>query len=117
MFYTYITTNKRNGTLYIGQTSDLGSRMEQHKYGLIKGFAHKWNCHHLVWLEAFETRGEAFKRERSMKKWNRGWKLRLIEDSNPNWIDLTETPLWPLPDKPIFAELRQKIIREHALLR
>ena len=107
-FYVYIITNKRNGTLYIGHTDDLGQRMEQHQYGTFEGFAKKYGLKHLVWFEVFETRDEAFKRERAMKAWKRKWKLEAIEKLNPNWIDIVQSPVWPLPDEKMFPELYQK---------
>lgn len=117
MFYTYIITNKRNGTLYTGHTDTLGQRMEQHKTGRFAGFAKKYGCKSLVWYETHETRDAAFKRERQIKKWNRGWKLRLIESENPDWIDIAHCPQWPLPRREIFSDLKAQIIRDHALPR
>jgi putative endonuclease len=106
MFFTYITTNKRNGTLYTGHTDDLAQRMHQHKVGHFPGFARKYGCKHLVWYEEHETRQDAFTRERRIKEWNRAWKLRLIEKDNPHWIDIMASPVWPLPKGEIFADLR-----------
>lgn len=88
MFFVYIVANKRNGTLYIGQTDDLSGRIWEHKQKAYKGFTSKYNCDQLVWFETHETREGAFKRERQTKKWNRVWKLQLIETSNPDWLDL-----------------------------
>lgn len=96
MFYVYIMTNKRNGTLYIGHTDDLHKRVAEHKDKTFGGFTAKYGCDHLVWYQEFPTREEAFKRERQLKKWNREWKLDLIEAFNPQWEDLTRYSEWPL---------------------
>ncbi|HVO65760.1 MAG TPA: GIY-YIG nuclease family protein [Syntrophales bacterium] len=90
-FYVYILCSKRNGTLYTGVTSDLVKRVYEHKSNLIDGFSKKYNTHHLVWYELHETAEEAIIREKQIKKWNRRWKLRLIERDNPEWNDLYET--------------------------
>jgi len=87
-FYVYILASKRNGTLYIGSTDDLSKRTWEHRVGLRAGFTKKYGVHMLVWHQAFDTRDGAFRRERQMKKWNRAWKLELIERSNPGWHDL-----------------------------
>ena len=91
MFYVYIITNKPNGTLYIGQTDDLVKRMWAHKNKTRDGFAKRYNLTQLVWVENFETRQDAFATERRMKKWNRDWKIKTIEERNPDWKDLTES--------------------------
>ncbi|MDP1739168.1 MAG: GIY-YIG nuclease family protein [Caulobacter sp.] len=92
-FYVYILASQRNGTLYIGSTDDITKRTWEHREGIRAGFTKQYGVHILVWFEAFETRGGAFRRERQMKKWNRLWKIRLIERSNPGWRDLFED-LW-----------------------
>ena len=112
MFYVYIITNKRNGTLYIGQTDDIGARMAQHQNGILRGFAHKYGCKRLVWCEEHPTRAAAFKRERQMKSWRRAWKIELIEKSNPNWLDIAQMKVWPLPQRDIFADLRQSAMQD-----
>ncbi|HEX2537927.1 MAG TPA: GIY-YIG nuclease family protein [Pseudolabrys sp.] len=89
-FYVYILANKRNGTLYIGMTDDLVRRVWQHREGTIEGFTKAYSVRNLVWFEEHSTRASAFSRERQMKKWNRNWKLREIESSNPEWRDLWE---------------------------
>ncbi len=99
MFYTYIMTNKRMGTLYIGHTDNLGNRVEQHKQKIFKGFSAKYNCVHLVWFEGHPSRDEAFKRERQIKAWQRAWKIRMIEEENPNWLDISLLPAWPIPKR------------------
>lgn len=89
-FYVYILANKRNGTLYIGMTDDLVRRVWQHREGTIEGFTKAYSVRNLVWFEEHSTCASAFSRERQMKKWNRNWKLREIESSNPEWRDLWE---------------------------
>ena len=89
-FYVYILASKRNGTLYIGATNDLERRVEEHKNKVVYGFTAKHNVTLLVYFEEYETMEDAFVRERQMKKWNRIWKLKLIEKENPNWNDLAK---------------------------
>jgi len=84
----YILASKRNGTLYIGVTSNLPERVYQHKNKLVSGFTTKYTVGNLVYFELFETMAVAIKREKQLKKWNRKWKLQLIEDNNPEWKDL-----------------------------
>ncbi|HYA13660.1 MAG TPA: GIY-YIG nuclease family protein [Syntrophales bacterium] len=90
-FYVYILCSKRNGTLYIGVTSDLIKRVYEHKNKLVGGFSKKYNVHRLVWYEMHETAEGAIIREKQIKKWNRQWKLNLVERVNPEWDDLYET--------------------------
>jgi len=90
-YYVYIVVSDRNGTLYVGVTNDLARRMYEHRNGLVEGFTKKYSVHKLVWLEVHGDIREAILREKRIKKWNRNWKLRLIEEVNPNWKDLTET--------------------------
>lgn len=92
MFYVYIVTNKRNGTLYTGQTDNLGKRMNEHKAKIFKGFSAKYNCHRLVWFEEHGSREAAVIREKRIKNWRRAWKLNLIERENPDWLDISELP-------------------------
>tara|TARA_B100000678_G_scaffold45661_1_gene35458 strand:+ start:508 stop:804 length:297 start_codon:yes stop_codon:yes gene_type:complete len=87
--YVYMLTNRRDGTLYIGVTDDLGKRVDQHRAGVVSGFTKKYNCRHLVWFERFENIHDARAFERRMKKWNRSWKVSRIEEANPEWVDLT----------------------------
>ena len=89
-FYVYILASKRNGTLYIGSTDSLTRRIWEHREGLRPGFTKDHGVTMLVWYQAFDTRGGAFRRERQMKEWQRLWKLRLIERTNPGWRDLYE---------------------------
>jgi putative endonuclease len=88
-FYVYMLASQRNGTLYIGYTDDLSRRMIEHKAGTVKGFAWKHGVDKLVWYETHETRDSAFQREKRMKKWNRAWKIELIERFNPYGDDRT----------------------------
>jgi putative endonuclease len=91
-FYTYIMASQRNGTLYTGMTDGLAARVSQHKQKLRgDGFTARYGVDLLVWYEVHDTREGAFRRERQIKKWNRAWKLELIEKSNPDWRDLYET--------------------------
>ncbi|MGS2720996.1 GIY-YIG nuclease family protein [Paraglaciecola aestuariivivens] len=84
----YIITNRHNTTLYIGVTSNLVQRIYQHKNQLIKGFSAKYNLNKLVYFEQFEDMNNAIIREKRLKKWNRDWKNRLINELNPSWKDL-----------------------------
>ena len=88
--YLYILASKRNGTLYIGVTSDLLRRIGEHRAGIIPGFTARYGVKRLVYLEAHSSMTEAIRRERQMKEWQRLWKLRLIERDNPRWRDLFE---------------------------
>ena len=87
-FYVYILASRRNGTLYIGSTDSIVRRVGEHREGLIPGFTSRHGVKQLVWYEAFETRDDAFRRERQMKVWRRAWKIELIEKTNPGWRDL-----------------------------
>jgi len=84
----YILASHRNGTLYTGVTSNLIQRVYQHQNEVVPGFTHKYTVHHLVWYERHETMESAILREKRIKKWNRLWKLRIIEEMNPEWDDL-----------------------------
>ena len=83
----YILASKRNGTLYIGVTSDLVKRIWEHKNNMVKGFTKRYNVHRLVWYELHESMETAITREKRLKNWKRKWKLELIESSNPKWQD------------------------------
>jgi len=89
-YYVYILANKKNGTLYIGVTNNLERRMYEHKNGLIEGFTNKYNIKKLVYFETTDDVYSALQREKCLKKWKRAWKIRLIEESNKNWSDLSE---------------------------
>ena len=84
----YILASRPNGTLYIGVTSDLIQRIWQHKSNLVKGFTERYGVHRLVWYEVHESMESAIQREKAIKKWNRAWKIELIEKNNPTWGDL-----------------------------
>jgi putative endonuclease len=84
----YILASKRNGVLYIGVTSDISNRVNLHKQDLIDGFTKKYGVHLLVYYEMHHTMPDAIRREKQLKKWNRAWKVRLIEQVNPEWRDL-----------------------------
>ncbi len=89
-FFVYILASRRNGTLYVGMTDDLVKRVWMHKEEALPGFTKDHGVKLLVWYEIHESRETAFKRERQIKKWNRAWKLDLIEKMNPGWRDLYE---------------------------
>lgn len=86
--YVYLMANKRNGTIYLGVTSDLVKRAYQHREALVEGFTKKYGCQLLVWYEQFDDIQDARVREYQMKSWKRAWKLRVIEEKNPTWRDL-----------------------------
>ena len=86
----YVLASKRNGTLYIGVTSDLQKRAWEHKNDLVEGFTKRYRIHRLVYYELCEDMMSAIQREKQMKKWNRAWKLELIEKQNPDWTELWE---------------------------
>jgi putative endonuclease len=86
----YILASKKNGTIYIGVTSDLIKRTWEHKNDLVKGFTKQYHVHILAWYELHETMESAITREKNLKNWKRAWKLALIEKSNPAWQDLYE---------------------------
>ena len=87
-FYVYMVTNRPGGVIYTGDTDEIERRIWEHRDQIRKGFATKYNCSRLVWYELHETREGAFMRERQIKKWNRAWKMRLVEEANPEWDDL-----------------------------
>ena len=84
----YILANRRNGTIYVGATSDLGRRIWEHKSDVIEGFTKRYGLHTLVCAEFHTTMAEAILREKRIKNWRRAWKIMLIEQSNPAWRDL-----------------------------
>lgn len=86
--YVYLMASRRNGTLYLGVTSNLVQRVWQHRNGTGGGFSAKYKCRGLVWYEAHDDLQEARQRELRMKKWKRAWKMELIEAMNPQWLDL-----------------------------
>ena len=89
----YILAGDRNGTLYVGVTSDLVKRVWEHRNGQVDGFTSKYGVHKLVWYEMCEDIAVAITREKQIKKWNRQWKIELIEKTNPYWNDLYDSIL------------------------
>ena len=86
----YLLASRRNGTLYVGVTSNLLARVHQHRQGAVRGFTRDYRVKLLVWFEQHPTMHSAITREKRIKKWNRSWKLELIEAANPDWRDLAE---------------------------
>ena len=89
--YVYIMASGKNGTIYVGVTSDLIKRVHEHREGLIEGFTKKYDCKLLVWFEVHDDLQDARQRELQIKEWKRAWKIRLIEESNLDWDDLYPT--------------------------
>jgi putative endonuclease len=89
-YFVYILASRRNGTLYVGVTNDLARRMSEHKGKLVPGFTRKYRVDKLVYFEEYPSILEARARERALKRWDRAWKLALIEEMNPQWRDLSE---------------------------
>jgi putative endonuclease len=87
-YYVYLLASEKKGTLYVGVTSDLIRRVYEHKNNLVGGFTEKYHVHRLVYFEVTEDIHSAIKREKQIKKWNRAWKIELIEKNNPEWKDL-----------------------------
>jgi putative endonuclease len=102
-FYVYILCSRRNGTLYAGVTSDLIKRIYEHKNDLADGFSKKYGVHRLVWYELHDAAETAIQREKQIKKWERAWKIRLIEEQNPDWKDLYDDLL----EQPGFPPSRE----------
>ncbi len=84
----YVLASQRNGTLYVGVTSNLIKRIWEHRSDVVQGFSHQYGIHMLVYYEQHATMESAITREKQLKKWNRAWKLRVIEEHNPQWHDL-----------------------------
>ena len=101
-YFVYILASHRNGTLYIGVTNDVLRRTREHKNDLIEGFTKKYGVHILVWFETHSDIHTAIAREKRLKRWNRDWKLKLIEKENSGWNDLYDRMLGTisLPDSP-----------------
>ncbi len=87
-YFVYILTNRKDGVLYIGMTNDLVRRIYEHREGTVSGFTKKYNLKRLIYFEVFDDPENAIMREKRMKKWNREWKIELIENDNPEWRDL-----------------------------
>lgn len=88
MFYVYMMASQKHGTLYLGVTNDLVRRVHEHKSKIVPGFTKQYNVDHLVWFEVYDDPSNAITREKELKKWRRDWKVRLIEEENPDWFDL-----------------------------
>ena len=84
----YLMASRKNGTLYVGVTSDLLKRVWEHRNNIVEGFTKRYGVHVLVWFEVHQTMESAIRREKSLKEWKRAWKLKLIEKVNPQWQDL-----------------------------
>jgi putative endonuclease len=93
--FVYIMASRRNGTIYIGSTTDLVRRAWEHRNDVVSGFTRTYGCHSLVWYEVHDGLEQAQLRERRMKQWRRAWKLREIEGFNPDWDDLYERVAQP----------------------
>jgi putative endonuclease len=89
-YYVYLLASRKHGTLYIGMTSDLVRRCYEHKTKAVPGFTAQYGVDRLVWYEVYDDPIGAITREKELKKWRRDWKIRLIEESNPDWVDLYE---------------------------
>ena len=98
-FFVYMLASKIGGTLYIGVTSDLAGRVYTHREDLVAGFTSRYGVHRLVWFEWIDDAAAAIRREKQLKKWNRAWKIRLIEETNPQWVDLYPS-LFPVAPPP-----------------
>ena len=91
MYYVYLMASRKHGTLYVGVTNDLVRRAYQHRTNAVASFTSRYHVHLLVWFECFEEPLAAIAREKEIKKWRREWKIKLIERTNPEWVDLFET--------------------------
>ncbi len=89
-YWVYMLCSKRNGTLYVGVTNDLGRRVHEHRTGAVAGFTRRYDVKRLAWYEEYGEIDDALAREKSLKRWHRKWKLALIERMNPEWRDLYE---------------------------
>lgn len=94
-YSAYIIASRPNGAIYTGVTNDLRRRAYEHRQGLIPGFTQKYGCKTLVWFEQHDDISEAILREKRIKKWNRAWKIELIEAKNPSWGDLLDLAAQP----------------------
>ncbi len=89
--WVYIVTNRPNGILYTGVTSDIARRAYEHREGLVPGFTRRYGLKRLVWLERHDDVGAAIQREKNIKHWSRAWKAQMIVETNPDWVDLYES--------------------------
>ncbi|SFM08360.1 putative endonuclease [Bradyrhizobium sp. NFR13] len=87
-YYVYLLASRKYGTLYIGVTNDLIRRVYEHRSKVVDGFTRRYDVDKLVWFEVYDDILSAIAREKELKKWRRDWKIRLIEEQNPNWMDL-----------------------------
>jgi len=87
-YYVYILSNRRYGVLYVGMTNDLLRRMDEHQQKLVAGFTKSYGVIHLVYFEQFSSVDKARARERNLKRWRRAWKLKLVDEFNPEWRDI-----------------------------
>ena len=92
--WVYIVTNKPQGVLYVGVTSDLEGRIWEHRNHVFHGFTDSYNCTRLIWDEDYDEIVDAIAREKQVKHWKREWKIKVIEEMNPGWEDLFETIMW-----------------------
>ena len=90
MYYVYLTASRKHGTLYLGVTNDLVRRAYEHKSKVVPGFTARYSLNRLVWFECYDDPTNAIEQEKQLKKWRRNWKVRLIEEMNPDWADLYE---------------------------
>jgi putative endonuclease len=88
MYYVYLMASRKHGTLYLGVTNNLVRRVYEHKSKAVRGFTARYNVDRLVWFECYDDPTNAIEREKDIKKWRRNWKIRLIEEVNPQWDDL-----------------------------
>ncbi|MBT3399887.1 MAG: GIY-YIG nuclease family protein [Rhodospirillaceae bacterium] len=89
--WVYIVTNRRDGTLYVGVTSDIARRAWEHREGVVEGFTQRYRLKRLVYVETHNDIRDAIQREKTIKHWSRSWKTGLIETTNPDWTDLYDT--------------------------
>ena len=111
LYFVYMLASRRNGTLYIGVSNDVMRRTWEHKNDLIEGFTKKYGVHILVWFETYDDVNVAIAREKRLKKWNRAWKIKLIEKHNSGWNDIYDRlmgaiALPEMPGSPSLAPLR-----------
>ena len=103
---TYMMAKGRNGTIYVGMTANLRARVWKHRQGLFEGYSKEHGCTRLVWFERYEWVVQAIRREKRLKHWLRDWKLKLIEDANPEWLDLAAD--WNEEDDPNWVPPSEK---------
>jgi putative endonuclease len=87
-FYVYLLASKKHGTLYLGVTNDIVQRVYEHRTKAVGGFTKRYDVDKLMWFEIYDDAVTAITREKELKKWRRDWKIRLIEETNPEWVDL-----------------------------